>query len=49
MLKINGHLDSKIVALGDGMETKLIMEALNRRVYFEGVGGEAGAGRRNYL
>ena len=32
MLKINGHLDSKIVALGDEMETKLIMQALDRRV-----------------
>ena len=46
MLKINSHLDSKIVALGGGMETKLIMQALNLRVLLRG--GE-GAGRRNYL
>ena len=32
MLKINSHLDSKIVALSDEMETKLIMQALDRRV-----------------
>ena len=36
MLKINSHLDSKIVALGGGMETKLIMQ----ESYFEGVRGQ---------
>ena len=43
MLKRNRNLDSKIVALGDGMEMKLIMQALNRGILLrggEGWGGE---------
>ena len=39
----NRNLDSKIVALGDGMEIKLIMQALNRGILLrggEGCGGE---------
>ena len=41
MLKINSHLDSKIVALGDGMEALLIMQALNRSLTSSGWGGGA--------
>ena len=43
MLKKNRNLDSKIVALGNGMEMKLIMQALNRGILLrggEGWGGE---------
>ena len=36
MLKRNRNLDSKIVALGDGMEMKLIMQALNRGILLRG-------------
>ena len=51
MLKINSHLDSKIVALGDGMETKLIMQALKALTslgIYQGIGiGNLLAGGRN--
>ena len=42
MLKRNRNLDSKIVALGDGMEMKLIMQELNRGILLRGVEGWGG-------